>query len=382
MRSELRCHRNSERLQLIKCGALGLSRITFFVGPNGCGKTQELLRIREAHAGAGRVAAITNTPFSRFSRSSKRKPVLRVSPYGVQSATDDNLVNFYDAPGRDTFDISDLLLDIGFRPEVQLVAQVNLERLDQIDLLDNPDERDAVNYTLQNLRQGPAVRIGLSSDDNSLERSFRGRNRAFFKHVKFLRKVGVIKSADLIFNHNERGEQKFSELSSGEQTIISTFLFLRSNLWKLQVLLIDEPENSLHPKWQRKYLEFIHMAIGYSEARIVIATHSPVIVSGGLSGYQGEVEVLALKSGEAKEVRIDRDRGDESVEEILFEAFDTITPANSFLSELVSEMTWDVQEGRLRKSDAVSRLEDLRRGLYSRKQVHFVDACIDIIRKI
>lgn len=308
--------------------------------------------------------------------------MLRISPSGVQNATDNNLVNFFDAPGRDTFDISDLLWDIGFRPEVQLVAKINFNRLESIDLLRDLEERQSINFTLRNLQHGGEIRVGLSGEDSSLERSLRGRNRLLFKHVKFLKRKGVLKDTELLFRHRERGLQKFSGLSSGEQTLISTFLFLKSNLQNLDILLVDEPENSLHPMWQRKYLEFIHMAIGYSDARIIVASHSPIIVSGGLSAYREDAEILSVRNGRTKVIKVDEVHGEESVEEILFEAFDTITPASTVLSEFISEITWDVQEGRLSKSEAISKLENMRNRSYSKSQDHFILACIKVIRNI
>lgn len=360
-----------------------MERIEFLVGPNGCGKTQELLRVQEGYSYPGRVATITNTPFDRFPRSTRAKPVLRISPYGVRKATDDNLVNFFDAVGRDTFDISDLLVEIGFYPEVELVAEIDPERLPAVsNMRTNRFDRETLEFVLNNLHSNFIINVGLSSSENSLERSFRGQNRVFFKNIKPLARQGILKKYELIFRHEGRGSQRFSELSSGEQTLISTFLFVRSNLENLQVLLVDEPENSLHPKWQRKYLEFLHMAIGYSETRLILATHSPVIVSGGISSYKNDVGVFSLIGGKQERIQVASEDGEESVEEILFEAFDTVTPVSSFLSEMISEMTWDVQEGRLKKEEAISKLKDIRNKSYSMNQVNFILACEKVIQNL
>ncbi|WP_245337554.1 AAA family ATPase [Shinella sp. HZN7] len=58
----------------------------------------------------------------------------------------------------------------------------------------------------------------------------------------------------------ERHDGEVIELlnaSSGELALISSLVFLISSIGQEPVILIDEPENSLHPRWQREYLEKI-----------------------------------------------------------------------------------------------------------------------------
>ncbi len=45
-----------------------------------------------------------------------------------------------------------------------------------------------------------------------------------------------------------------NKLSSGQLSLISTTFFIASYLRNGAVILIDEPENSLHPSWQRQYI--------------------------------------------------------------------------------------------------------------------------------
>ena len=47
------------------------------------------------------------------------------------------------------------------------------------------------------------------------------------------------------------------------------------------MICIDEPENSLHPEWQLNFMRFISLLCPDTlEAHILIATHSPQIISG------------------------------------------------------------------------------------------------------
>ncbi|PIB26452.1 hypothetical protein BFP76_11050 [Amylibacter kogurei] len=72
----------------------------------------------------------------------------------------------------------------------------------------------------------------------------------------------------------------FDDLSSGEQHILSTTSQLLANLGERSVVLIDEPEISLHPDWQRQYIPSLLNTFTESpETHAVIATHSHFLVS-------------------------------------------------------------------------------------------------------
>ena len=80
-----------------------------------------------------------------------------------------------------------------------------------------------------------------------------------------------------LFKNRFGAEFDINSLSSGEKQ-----LFLRAMTLKMldinnSVVLIDEPEISLHPKWQQKIVK-VYESIGENN-QIIIATHSPHIVS-------------------------------------------------------------------------------------------------------
>jgi predicted ATP-dependent endonuclease of OLD family len=72
--------------------------------------------------------------------------------------------------------------------------------------------------------------------------------------------------------------KNISGLSSGERQIIIIMTFLKFMSDDGQVFVIDEPELSLHPKWQNN---FLNAALEQAPAgtQIILATHSPEIVS-------------------------------------------------------------------------------------------------------
>jgi energy-coupling factor transporter ATP-binding protein EcfA2 len=88
-----------------------------------------------------------------------------------------------------------------------------------------------------------------------------------------------IRMPDVVFV-TESGEFVIDEASGGLASIIDLAwqIFLASRIyWKGFVVLIDEPENHLHPKMQLSLLsDFVG---AFPSAQFIVATHSPLIVS-------------------------------------------------------------------------------------------------------
>ena len=88
-----------------------------------------------------------------------------------------------------------------------------------------------------------------------------------------------INGRQVIFaNKNNRSVKlNFDELSSGEQQLYTKFSYLITIDPQHSVILIDEPELSLHPQWQNKFVKMLK-TIGKSN-QFILATHSPYIIN-------------------------------------------------------------------------------------------------------
>jgi len=80
-----------------------------------------------------------------------------------------------------------------------------------------------------------------------------------------------------LFRNSSGKEFDINGLSSGEKQLFVRALTLKMINANNSIILIDEPEISLHPKWQQKILK-VYETIGENN-QIIIATHSPHIVS-------------------------------------------------------------------------------------------------------
>lgn len=106
----------------------------------------------------------------------------------------------------------------------------------------------------------------ISISSNGMIRILKKDNNFHLKDLsslKFERKPNII---------------KLENLSSGEKqliTLFSNFIFRATN--QNNIFIIDEPELSLHIKWQRKFCKSLSETNGNNQ--YILATHSPSIVS-------------------------------------------------------------------------------------------------------
>ncbi|TXI91155.1 MAG: ATP-binding protein [Neisseriales bacterium] len=102
------------------------------------------------------------------------------------------------------------------------------------------------------------------------------------KRFKEIRNINNTK--DVIFTEHGK-ESNLSQLSSGEKQIVfrGGFLLKDVNSLKGAIVLIDEPEISLHPTWQMKIMDFYKNIFtdantGIQTSQIIAVTHSPFII--------------------------------------------------------------------------------------------------------
>lgn len=82
-----------------------------------------------------------------------------------------------------------------------------------------------------------------------------------------------------------------SDLSSGEQHILLLTLYMLFDAPEKAIVLIDEPEMSLHLSWQGDYLKNLREIVNLRNIQCVVATHSPFIFA---SEYDISVDLYEL----------------------------------------------------------------------------------------
>lgn len=169
--------------------------------------------------------------------------------------------------------------------------------------------------------------------------------------LQLLQREGVLNVAAVELESYDRDAPvDLLDLSSGELNILSGFLGLAVHLVDGCLVLIDEPENSLHPAWQIRYAEMLDAILDrFGGCHCIVATHSPLVVSGAAARGSS---ILRLDRDPVTPV--DRGVAEESPDATLVNAFDLLTPHNSYVRQVVLEALTLIQRGEARSTRAIA----------------------------
>lgn len=175
---------------------------------------------------------------------------------------------------------------------------------------------DIQNLDAQDFQNWMDDNVDGSLDKEKIKEKMRVRTRRFenaFKYIMDEIKLENIENSDdgkqVIFTRNGQ-KMKIDDFSTGEKQIIirGGYLLRFLNVCQGSIILIDEPELSLHPEWQKKILQFYKKLFtdenGNQTSQIIVATHSPFIIHNS-SRYNDKVIVLSKneKNGEVTVVQ-------------------------------------------------------------------------------
>jgi len=117
--------------------------------------------------------------------------------------------------------------------------------------------------------------------------------------LELLSEYDLVELDDVIFSKSE-SKQEFllSQASSGELSLLFTMSSIAGEIQNGSLVLIDEPEISLHPKWQLDFLSLLtDIFSNYKSCHFIIATHSPNIIS---SIPDNNAYIVSVDTDEAK----------------------------------------------------------------------------------
>ena len=97
------------------------------------------------------------------------------------------------------------------------------------------------------------------------------------------------------FRADRNGFIDLSLLSSGEQNEVVMLYTLVFGVGDDSMLLIDEPENSLHVLWQKKFMRTIEEVSAVKNLFVIVATHSPQIIG---TRWENCCDLTELMGGE------------------------------------------------------------------------------------
>lgn len=132
----------------------------------------------------------------------------------------------------------------------------------------------------------------------------------------------------------------FDLCSSGEKHILFAYIGILSRISNRTLVLIDEPEISLHPEWQLKYISTVSKLFDkYENCCFILASHSHYFVS-ELQGDSSTIVVLKKDSScnAPKAEVIPFDTYSWSAENIIYNVFGIRTSRNFYFESDLSDL--------------------------------------------
>lgn len=171
---------------------------------------------------------------------------------------------------------------------------VDLETQDSSDWMQITTSRTGI--TFEDFRQ--------SSKLHRFEQAFNN----FFENMRF-KKVDHSQQNEkkIIFTKNNK-DISIDDLSTGEKQIVFRGAHLLKNCNSVDggVILIDEPELSMHPKWQEKVLKFyrdLFTRSGTQATQMIFATHSEYVLRSALNCTNDVLVVVLNENGGSVEAK-------------------------------------------------------------------------------
>ncbi|MGR5486363.1 AAA family ATPase [Vibrio alfacsensis] len=107
------------------------------------------------------------------------------------------------------------------------------------------------------------------------------KDKKLLNSLALLSEYDLVELDDVMFTKS-KPKQDFllSQASSGELSLLFTMSSIAGEIENGSLILIDEPELSLHPEWQLNFLSLLtDIFSNYKSCHFIIATHSPNLIS-------------------------------------------------------------------------------------------------------
>ncbi|WP_175483529.1 AAA family ATPase [Amphritea atlantica] len=356
-----------------------------------------------------RVIAVSTSPFDKFKLPPKnriKESVVRTNyryigmrsggPYGISSislissATKGILERFLKNEGYDR--LKDVFHTLGFLPEARLIFKPNF-RLDKhsikvdrisseinsfeiawlkdlgievgpraLESLNEVNEKDVyeIRKALDDLGDLFIYEKAISVDIDFYHGEAFSINKEVFHNIGFLESINILLNYDLIrlmdmkLHKREYGDMSLRRASSGEQCMLVMMLGIAGHINDSSLIFIDEPEISLHPKWQEEFMSLLIRTFSqYRSCQFFIATHSPQIVS------QLEGKNCFVTSLTKNEIFPSSYFNDRSSDFQLAELFDAPGSRNEYITRLAFSLLSKIKSRKAAGKNEVQELDKL-----------------------
>jgi predicted ATPase len=185
--------------------------------------------------------------------------------------------------------------------------------------------------------------------------------------LEHLRRLDLLASAALLFRKGVNLPFAANQSSSGEFHFLTTMIAVQSSIKANSLILIDEPENSLHPNWQMKYVETLKSIFkDRKDSHFVICTHSHFLV-GDSEGKTSEIISMTGKTPNVKAEALNADTFGWSPDEILYKVFGLRTTRNYFFELDLTKLAHLLNSNSTDKAELTSIVKKLSNYRFSKE---------------
>ena len=180
------------------------------------------------------------------------------------------------------------------------------------------------------------------------------------KIIYKLKQYDLINSANVIF-HKQGVDITSEDLSSGEFAMLSTVLSISAAANDPHTLvLLDEPELSLHPNWQMTLIDNLDRALANQVCHLLIATHSHMLVSDLPMKRSAVTQIEKAKDGNLNATTIAESTYGWSAEEVLLKVFKTATDRNRYFGERIGKLLERMGNNTISPKEVRDELKELQ----------------------
>ncbi|MBU9823703.1 AAA family ATPase, partial [Rahnella perminowiae] len=201
---------------------------------------------------------------------------------GLDSSYPNRLINKLRQGTIDTFEeLNDALKTLDNRRKMLSSVGLGVDTQDSDILQIDETQTDLINLlklyiddSHEKLKPFDALSIKLKLFQDIINKRFK------HKELQISRGSGLVFRSTVKKNKKDEFElMPASKLSSGEQNELILFYKLIFNSQQGDMILIDEPELSLHISWQNEFIADLKDVTSINNVTIIIATHSPDIIN-------------------------------------------------------------------------------------------------------
>lgn len=198
--------------------------------------------------------------------------------------------------------------------------------------------------------------------------------------VLTLNRLGLLRISSCLLRPNEQNEKwsvnnemtpgmiDIADASSGQQQLLSSLFGVVAEAEDHSLILIDEPELSLHPAWQTQFVDLLIDALsGIRGCHVFIATHSALVAQ---RAQELNLDIVSIGSEplELSPKESNKESNAVSVDQMLLETFGIAVRDSAYVSKLLMALVLDAEESPALQPEAKRKLAAIK-NLYDKAAI-------------